>query len=152
MGISWTAAVAAVQGRWRALLRRAWPIVGLAVLTVVFHASILFSAPTEVIATADIGFYFEWLHEYARDHFLSGRLPLWNPYNYCGTPFAANPQAGVFYPLSWIYLVVEVIEAHKVMIALHSFLAGSFMYLFLRSLGPSRLAATGLLGTPPATG
>lgn len=25
-------------------------------------------------------------------------LPLWNPYIYCGMPFAANVQAALFYP------------------------------------------------------
>ena len=37
--------------------------------------------------------YFVWLHEYTREHLLSGSIPLWNPYNYCGMPFAANLQA-----------------------------------------------------------
>ncbi|GIV80767.1 MAG: hypothetical protein KatS3mg051_0121 [Anaerolineae bacterium] len=30
------------------------------------------------------------------------RLPLWNPYNYGGDPFAANPQCAAWYPPRWI--------------------------------------------------
>jgi len=37
--------------------------------------------------------YMDWAVE-------RGELPLWSPVRFCGQPFAANPQAGVFYPLN----------------------------------------------------
>jgi hypothetical protein len=40
------------------------------------------------------------LHEAWRE----GVIPFWNPYSFCGTPFLADPQAGVFYPPNWILL------------------------------------------------
>jgi hypothetical protein len=114
---------------------RAWPFALFFLLPIIFHAKILFSASDMMIGTIDIVFYFRWLHTYTFEEFMTGRIPLWNPYTYCGTPFAANPQATVFYPLSWLFLLMPVIHAHKFMIALHSVLAGSFMYLFLREAG-----------------
>ena len=75
------------------------------------------------------------------DAYRSGEIPLWNPYNYCGIPFAANPQCSVFYPLSWLHLLMPVIHAQKYMIVLHVLLGGGFMYLFLRRTGRSQSGA-----------
>ncbi len=125
----------------RRFLRGPWPFGFLAILTGVFFLPLLASSTSECIATPDIEEYFLWIHQYARDALLAGRVPLWNPYTYCGVPFAANPQCSVFYPLSWLYLLMPVVQAHKWMIALHVFLGGSFQYLFLRRAGIGPTAA-----------
>lgn len=69
-----------------------------------------------------------------RDRILAGHLPLWNPYNYAGQPFAANPQVTLFYPPSWVHLVLPVPVAARALVVVHTALAGMFMYLFLRRL------------------
>ena len=76
----------------------------------------------------------------------SGYLPLWNPHQFCGTPFLANSQSAVFYPLNLLFCVFPVARAFGVSVLLHLFLTGSFLYAFLRSraLALSRPAA--LLG------
>jgi len=62
----------------------------------------------------------------------SGRLPLWNPLIYCGTPFLAANHTSVFYPLRAIdYLVPGPIAVAWVQLV-KSLLAGLGMYLFLR--------------------
>jgi hypothetical protein len=46
------------------------------------------------------------LHGYLVPHYVEtaraivreGRLPLWNPYEYCGAPLLADPQGLSFYP------------------------------------------------------
>ncbi|MGC4053675.1 MAG: YfhO family protein [Paludibaculum sp.] len=70
-----------------------------------------------------------------------GRLPLWDPYSYCGMPFAANLQAQVFYPPNWPFVavnalthenyVLDLLEWH---VALHMALAGWLAYLLCRRL------------------
>ncbi|MGJ5813535.1 YfhO family protein [Paludibaculum fermentans] len=70
-----------------------------------------------------------------------GRLPLWDPYSYCGMPFAANLQAQVFYPPNWPFAIVnaltrenyvlDILEWH---VALHMALAGWLAYLLCRRL------------------
>jgi hypothetical protein len=35
------------------------------------------------------------------DALARGKLPLWNPYDRCGYPIHADPQAGLLYPLNW---------------------------------------------------
>jgi len=72
----------------------------------------------------------------------SGYLPLWNPHQFCGTPFAANSQSAIFYPLNAIFVLLPVKAAFGVSVILHLFLTGSFLYLFLRrSMNLARGAA-----------
>ena len=128
------------------LIGRLWPVAVLAVLVGVALFRLLASSPNEIITTADIEKYFHWVHQYAREELLAGRIPLWNPYSYAGMPFAANPQTALFYPATWLCLVMPVIHAEKWMIAIHCGLAGAFMYLFLRRAGLGQVAAiTGCL-------
>ncbi len=76
----------------------------------------------------------------------SGYLPLWNPHQFCGTPFVANSQSAVFYPFNLLFCILPVARAFGVSVLLHLFLTGIFMYGFLRSraIGVGRPAA--LLG------
>lgn len=63
-------------------------------------------------------------------------LPLWNPYNHCGTPFIGNIQAQIFYPFSLIfYLIKNFVVAFKIFLFLHLLLAGVFMFLMLKNKG-----------------
>ena len=45
---------------------------------------------------------------YFRRSVAEGRLPLWNPHIMAGMPFLANMQSAVFFPLTWLALVVPV--------------------------------------------
>ena len=68
----------------------------------------------------------------------AGRFPLWNPYSGCGAPFLADMENALFYPLTPLlvffapqgHLPYLTLERH---LLLHYFLAGLFMYLFLRA-------------------
>lgn len=73
-----------------------------------------------------------------------GFLPLWDPYQFCGTPFVANSQSAVFYPLNLLFVLLPVPTAFGVSALLHLMLTGLLMYGFLRSpaLGLGRAAAT----------
>ena len=72
----------------------------------------------------------------------AGTLPLWNPYYLSGMPFlATETQAGVFYPPNVIYCLVEPLRGFGLSAALHLFLAGLFMYLYLRSIRLDRASA-----------
>ena len=84
--------------------------------------------------------YYPW-RSFAAESLRSGRLPLWNPYQFCGTPFLANGQSAVLYPLNLVFLVLPVARAFALSTLLHLFLAGWFAYLLLRAMGASRLAS-----------
>src|SRR6267378_2696928 len=85
-------------------------LVFLGLLALLFHWPLVVSAPGRMIDAPDITRYFIWFHQYARDTIASGHVPLWNPYNFAGTPFAANPSLTVFYPPTWLSLLVPVLE------------------------------------------
>jgi len=73
----------------------------------------------------------------------SGYLPLWNPHQFCGTPFVANSQSAVFYPFNLLFCLLPVAQAFGVSVLLHLSLTGVFAYFFLRSpaLGLGRAAS-----------
>jgi hypothetical protein len=63
-----------------------------------------------------------------------GELPVWNPYNFSGTPLLANLQSSAFYPLNFLFFVVPFEIAWSILIFLQPLLAGLFLYLYLNNL------------------
>jgi hypothetical protein len=73
----------------------------------------------------------------------SGHVPLWNPYEMAGTPFAADPQSG------WLYLPSMLTSwafgcggGLRAFIVLNPILAGVGLWWFLRKEGLGRIAST----------
>lgn len=76
-----------------------------------------------------------------RDILQSNELPLWNPYIFCGTPFLADMHSQVSNPFSLLFLLCPITIAWRIVIPLQFFLAGFFMYLFMRELKISRTSS-----------
>ena len=83
---------------------------------------------------------------FASETLRSGYLPLWNPHQFCGTPFVANSQSAVFYPPNLLFCLLPVAQAFGVSVLLHLFLTGVFAYLLLRSPAFSLGRASSLVG------
>ncbi|MFH1312160.1 MAG: YfhO family protein [Candidatus Eisenbacteria bacterium] len=66
-----------------------------------------------------------------------GELPLWNPYAFSGSPFFADPQSRVVYPVSLLLTGFDPARALGYDVAIHFLLAMLGMYLFLRIIGTS---------------
>ena len=64
----------------------------------------------------------------------SGKLPLWNPYNFSGSPLLANFQSAALYPLGIFYLFLPQITAWTILIIMQPLLAFLFTYFFARKL------------------
>jgi hypothetical protein len=93
----------------------------------------------------------QYIAGYAFRDFAAGSLraghgfPLWNSYLFGGMPFVAAMHGDIFYPTFLLRLVLPTDTAMTWGFILHVFLAGCFMYLFLRrALGLGFFAA--LLG------
>ena len=71
---------------------------------------------------------------FAAQSLRNGILPLWNPYQFCGTPFVANSQSAVFYPPNLLFALLPTMRAFAVSAAFHLTLCGWFTYFFLRRL------------------
>jgi hypothetical protein len=85
-----------------------------------------------------VGFHLPHLvvmHEAAQ----AGHFPFWDKYNYCGRPFAANPQTESFYPPRWITVaasprVADLVGRFEIEVIAHLLLAGIFAALLARRL------------------
>lgn len=68
-------------------------------------------------------------------------LPLWNPYEMTGKPLLGNFQSSPFYPLNIIFLIKPFYISWSIFIITQTVLAGIFMFIYLRSLRLSYIAA-----------
>ena len=87
-----------------------------------------------LLSERDLGPYFIpprffWVESIKRADF-----PLWNPYQFSGHPFFANPQHAMLYPLNGLFLLFPFDVAFNAIIILHFFLGGLFTYFFLKDL------------------
>ncbi len=77
-------------------------------------------------------------YAFAASHLQQGHIPLWNPLLYSGSPFAADPQSGLYYPFNLVAFLVARPLTYPVMELLamgHFLLASLFTYALARSLG-----------------
>ena len=105
---------------------------GFILISTICVSPMLFLGKTLVLR--DTFFEFRFLYQFARENILNGILPLWNPYSNCGQPFMADPQASFFYPLNWIYYLLNFRSAYTLFIFIHFLLAGVFMYAFIKPI------------------
>jgi hypothetical protein len=104
-------------------------------------------APRVVAETFDDFAYYYPMFSYGFEEVSQGRLPLWNPYQHCGTPFFATGQHLLLYPLNALYLLLPTAAAMKATNVLHIALAILFTYFLARSvdLRPEAALTAGLI-------
>src|SRR5512135_312827 len=81
---------------------------------------------------------------YARDQLqATGQISLWRSSILSGTPFAADPLSGLFYPPHWIAFVpaVPLSVAFNLLMAFHLAFAAGAMYFLMRRWSIGRAAA-----------
>ncbi|MBZ0275003.1 MAG: hypothetical protein K8I60_02590, partial [Anaerolineae bacterium] len=76
---------------------------------------------------------YQW-KSFIRQSISQGEIPLWNPHQFAGIPFLAAGQQSTLYPFSIIYYVLPLTAAYGWFTVVQLWLAGLFMYLFLRGL------------------
>lgn len=82
---------------------------------------------------------YQW-KTFIRQNIETGEIPLWQPNQFSGTPFLANGQHSALYPLSVIYYILPLESAYGWFTVSQLWLAGLFMFIFLRGLKLSRFA------------
>jgi hypothetical protein len=96
----------------------------------------------------------EWWHRL-------GHVPLWNPELFGGLPFVAAGHGDIFYPTSFLRLLLSVATVVNLAFVLHYILAGLFTYWLLRRLHVSWTGAvigglayqlSGLIASYPSPG
>src|SRR5262245_47886240 len=126
-------------GTVRSARQDAWALLALAALHLVLFQGILFG--DETLYYDDVSRYQLPLRSLVAEALRNGELPLWNPYLWLGTPLAANPASGVFYPLNWALLPLSDVAALNLQVVLHLYLGGLFTYLLARERAGSGVAA-----------
>ena len=75
-----------------------------------------------------------------------GHLPLWNPYIWSGSPLLGGMNAGSFFPLTFLFVVLPPVGAWVLNMTAVYWVAGLGTYWLLRQYGIRPLA--GFLGRP----
>ncbi|MCA9698923.1 MAG: hypothetical protein KC431_15470, partial [Myxococcales bacterium] len=90
--------------------RRAYALVALftVVLALAFHPESLGWGETWKLPGWDATRVFWADLVFMRRSLLEGAFPLWNPYDRAGYAFAAEPQSGLFDPITWLVVVVSL--------------------------------------------
>ena len=92
-------------------------------------------------AKRDVFRYYYPVWHFAIDAIRQGIFPLWNPYSSYGTPFFADIQTCVFYPLTLILYLPNYLWAFNFYILVHLALASFFVCVWMRDCGASPLAS-----------
>jgi hypothetical protein len=77
----------------------------------------------------------------ARRALAEGALPSWNPYVAFGRPLLADPSVSLFYPPTWVNLVVSPSIYYTIFVVVHAWAAGFGAYRLARAHGVSPAGA-----------
>ncbi|MFL5806070.1 MAG: YfhO family protein [Roseiflexaceae bacterium] len=129
----------------RALLRNAsWARSGSILAALLVLPFVLFWGETlglRAFYHHDLQYYFLPYHKLVVDITASGNLPLWNPYTFSGISLLGDGQTAIFYPPNWLFWLLPPGRALTLAIISHFSIAGAGVFLFVRTLRLSRLAA-----------
>lgn len=128
------------NGNHKKILSESLPIILLILCNIIFFTKILFSGNSLYGADFLYQFY-PWKNFIYQNIWVNGHFPLWNPYKFSGSPFIANIQASMFYPLGFLYYIFPPEAAYLYSTMMHCMLGAIFMYLFMRSISISRVGS-----------
>jgi hypothetical protein len=125
--------------------RSAWRERGLALAAVALPLFVLFGPAMfsdRLFALRDAGHYYYPLFKWCADEWGTGRLPLWDPLENCGTAIHADPTASLWYPGKLVFaLPLDFSVKYKLYIVGHAALAALAAYWLARRWGGSRYGA-----------
>ncbi len=85
--------------------------------------------------------FYPWF-SYLGQGLRSGGIPEWNPHQFSGAPFAADPQSGWMYlPAMLLFTMLPFEGAVKAYMLIHLLLGGLGMYALARALGMDTIGA-----------
>ncbi len=112
----------------------------LALLTILFLRPAILPPPGQVLAANDFRAMFYPLTTMLHDMVHAGELPLWNPYTFIGHPLIGNPHSALFYPATWLIMLIGADRGLGLALAFHIWLAAWGMSRLSRSFGSTYTA------------
>lgn len=138
------------------------PFLGFVLITIIFFWQFLFKGLLPIPADTIVGLYYPYRDIFEEtnpngipfknflitdpvrqqypwrnisiESFKDSILPTWNPYSLSGTPNLANFQSAVYYPFNIIFFFLPFHISWSFIVLIQPFLAGIFLYLYLRNL------------------
>lgn len=151
------------------LKSRSFPLILLFLVSLVFFKDFVFFGKLPIPADTIVGMYYPFRNinsdtnpngipfknfmvtdpirqqypwkELAVSSLKKGEIPVWNPYNFGGSPLLANFQTAVFYPLNFLFFIFDFNIAWSLLILSQPLLASVFMFLFLRNFKLSSVSS-----------
>jgi hypothetical protein len=123
--------------RWReaAVCHRA-DLIALALLTGSLAAVAAYLVAGGVLISLDAAVALYPMYVAIGERLSHGELPLWNPWQFSGTPLAADPQSGwLNLPVMALFALLPFVVAIPILIVVHLALAGFGAYALARGLG-----------------
>jgi hypothetical protein len=119
---------AAPRARLAERVRRHRPegVVAVALLALALGYYYPLTFTDRILYDFDVWVFFYPLHQYGADALRAGRFPLWTPDIFLGSPFFANAQTALLYPLNLVFLLWPVPTAYTISLWLHTWLAALF--------------------------
>ena len=112
-----------------------------------FWKTLLTNQFTRLIGSEGINYNYSWFCLWVRS-LRQGHWPLWDPYAFCGRPFAGEMLPSAFYPLHLLFLLVPFNHnglfsprLYNETFILAHLLCAYFTFALIRELGLSRFAA-----------
>lgn len=117
--------------------KKIYPFLVLLLLIILFFGERLIPFNNRFIGGIDVSLFFFWERGFVKEEILSGSAPLWNPYTGGGVPFFPSQ---LFYPLTFIYVVLPLPWAFNADILIHLYIAAIGMYCLVSLLSGSKSA------------
>jgi len=150
------------------VLTKLLPIFFICILTIIFFHPVIFQGktfyafdilhkylpwssimpnirPHNPLINDPVNAFYPYKHSF-KHSISTGSFPLWNNNNFCGVPFVATAISPATNPLICLLtIILPLTWSHDLILWIHLFGSGLFMFLYLRTMGLARLP--GLLGS-----
>lgn len=121
-------------------MRRELP--GVAVVTAIVVLAMAYLTAGGILTGQDAATQFYPWYGFLGEGLRAGRIPEWNPSQFAGAPFAADPQSGWTYvPAMVLFTLLPRVAAIVAFLAFHLWLAGVACWALARLIGISRVGA-----------
>ncbi len=121
-------------------LKKYWPYLIFLLITVVLFSQFLFT--NGVLFSSDqleSGIFFRKFYaEFVKQYF---EIPMWDRFISCGLPFVDATHGDTFYPAAILQFFLPMHKALGLKLVIHVFLAGAFMFVFLKNYGLRKITA-----------
>ncbi len=113
----------------------------LLIADLLFLSAVLVPPSGQAVGSFDTrGLFYPWLDR-VHQSIWNGVIPFWDSQQFAGYPFLSNPQVALFYPPTWLAILLPVNVGLSWYVALHVWWAAFGMWLFARQRGASRSGA-----------